>query len=62
MKNLFFNAVVAFVGLTVGNFFFQLTASTPRWDVAVEISFYQCIAVAAFAGLTAWETRRRRSS
>ncbi|OGG68405.1 hypothetical protein A3H77_02515 [Candidatus Kaiserbacteria bacterium RIFCSPLOWO2_02_FULL_56_11] len=62
MKHLLPTAVSSFVGMTAGNFIFQLMTNAPEWGVATERSFFQFVAIALFVGLMAPKMRRLRSN
>ena len=61
MRNLWLNILFIVVGLTLGNFVYQIIMTgTPQWGVAAERSLFQALAVAlvVFFGLMATKTRR----
>ena len=58
MKTLYAMAIVTFVGLTTGNFIWQIIMNY-EWRVATERSFYQFVAISVLTGLLAYHRRNR---
>lgn len=45
MKNLVSIAINSLIGLTAGNYFWQLIQDPPQWEIAFERSFFQAVAI-----------------
>jgi hypothetical protein len=54
-------AIACSVGLTAGNFVWQLMTGDPQWNIAVERSFFQLMAIAAFWWIANRNMRKFRS-
>lgn len=61
MKTLILTAISSLIAVVASNFIYQLITNAHQWDVAIETSFFQFIAIALFAGLMAPKMRRLQS-